>query len=194
MGERQHAETELLLALKAPLDPRPLLGLGYLGSEAALLALHQHLALLGTHSWSTHALRSIARINPSALDQTRLLQKLKYSPSLENPLDDPLIDLLLGLQLYFPLALLEAPVIEQVFCLLHHRKALVRSHALQTLRKLYSLPTAAQNTALDIERSQTDRIFQLICIDENPASYREAECLLRIATQTTPGISRVSSC
>lgn len=194
VAERQTAEAELLLALKAPLDPRPLLGLGYPGSEAALPTLHNLLALLGAHSWSTHALRAIAKINPSALDQTRLLHELAHGLSHENPLSDPLIDLLLGLQLYFPPVLLTVPVIEQIFCLLHHRKALVRSHALQTLRKIYLLPTAAQDTALDIERSQNDPIFQLIRVDGNPTSYHRAKRLLRIATQHAPGIPHGSFC
>ncbi|GAA4030119.1 hypothetical protein GCM10022409_12950 [Hymenobacter glaciei] len=185
--EQQEAKAELLLAVQNPLDPRPLLGLGYLSSEAALPALHRCLAVQGTHSWSTHAIRAIAQIDPAALHQTQLLHSLTYSPAHENPLSDPLIDLLLGLRLYFPLVLLESPVIEQIINLLHHPKGLVRVHALQMLREFYVFPTAAQETAQDIERSQSDPIFQLIRQDGSPLSYHEAERLLRIAAQATSG-------
>jgi hypothetical protein len=187
-AERLQAETELLLALEAPADPRPFLGLAHLGSRKALPGLHRCFATQGPHTWTTHALRAIATIAPSALDQQQLLRQLSHGRPHASPFSDPLIDVLLGLRLYFPLSLLERPVIDQIFQLMRHEKALVRSHALQTLRERYALPTAAQETAADIERSINDPVFQLIVPDRRPADYDNAIRLLRQQTEDIDSI------
>lgn len=145
-------------------------------------ALHRCFALQGPQSWKTHALRAIAKIDPTAFDQRLLLRELAHSLPHEDSFSDPLLDILLGLQLYFPLSLLERPVIEQIFRLMRHEKALVRSYSLQTLRQLYALPTAALEDAAAIERSISDPIFQLICPDGRPADYDKAIGLLRQQT------------
>ncbi|UOE34091.1 hypothetical protein MTP16_00215 [Hymenobacter monticola] len=182
-AERLQAETELLLALEAPADPRPLLGLAYLSSRKALPGLNRCFSSQSQHAWTTHALRAIAAIDPYALDQQQLLRQLAHGRPHASPFSDPLIDILLGLRLYFPLSLLERPVIDQIFQLMRHKKALVRSHALQTLRELYALPTAAQETATDLERSTNDPVFQLISPDDRPADYDSAIRLLRQQTE-----------
>jgi hypothetical protein len=171
-AERQQAETELLAALQAPTDPRAILGLGHLHSRAALPALHRSLS-----QWGSYALSAIAQIDPKALDKNRLLQELRQPP------ESPLINLLVGIRSYFTLPQLDAPLIEQVFHLLNHAEYLVRYHALQTLRQLYVLPTAALATSTNLDAVRKDLVFQLISKDGNPADYRRAEQLVRLEVQ-----------
>ncbi|WP_046244558.1 hypothetical protein [Hymenobacter terrenus] len=178
IAERGQAETELLAAVQTrPGDPRALLGLGHLRSRAALPALHNCLPF-----WATYALNAIAQIDAQALDKAQLLHELRNTTS-----EYQLIDFLVGIRAYFTLAHVGTAITAQIFRLLHHAQYLVRYHALQTLRRLYALPTAALEFSHDTEKVREDAVFQLICKDGYPAKYRQAEQLVRLEIEAAGG-------
>lgn len=138
--DRQLAEAELLDALRQRTpDPRPVVGLGHLGTRAALPLLHD--ALPGR---TLRVLQAIARIDPAALDHARVVGFLRSEP-LSWALH---IDLPLGLSRYFTPEQVGPTAVAALLALLAHPEPLVRYHNLNALRQLHSLPDDDELTAL----------------------------------------------
>ena len=87
----------------------------------------------------------------------------------------------MGLGSYFTLPQLDPRIIQQLIALLANRHYLVRSHALDTLRRFYHLPSpkdgdGARTTQADV---LSDELFCLIVPDRKPADFRRAQQLLQ---------------
>ena len=168
-ADRATAEAELCASLQADrADPRVLLGLGHLRSRAALPLLHAYMPRSGIY-----ALQAIARIDPAALDADRVLVLLRH-PKIE---ESDLYGLVIGLGSFFTLAALDPRLIMQLLALLAHRYYLVRTHALDALRKLYHLPAPKEGNGHTITRADifSDELFCLISTDQRPADFRRAQ-------------------
>ena len=164
-AERALAEQELIAGLLAPrgADARAVIGLGHLGSRAALPVLHQLLPAIGSY-----VLPAIARIDAQATDWPQLDALLHAKLS-----EYTLVDLLVGLRSGYTLTQLPPAIPASVLALLTHKDYLVRYHALATLRQLYCLPMS------DASQPKDDHIFSLICSDKKARQYREAQQLIR---------------
>lgn len=181
-ADRATAETELCDSLRTGLaDPRAILGLGYLRSRAALPLLHAYLSKAGIY-----ALEAIARIDPAALDTDRVLAIMRNSKATETQL----FDLAIGLGHYFAPTQLDPRLITQLVALLANRYFLVRNHALNALRRLYSLFDPKEHRGQTITRADvlSDTLFGLISPNSGPADFRRAQQLLQaqIATAVPP--------
>ena len=171
--DRAIAEAELCDSLRTGLaDPRAIIGLGYLRSQAALPLLHSYLSKAGIY-----ALEAIARIDPKALDADRVLRILSSSKATQ----EQLFDLAIGLGHFFTLPQLDPRLVPQLLALLANRHFLVRTHALTALRRLHLLPDpkASQSPSGTPADVRSDTLFGLICSDGNPADFRRAQQLLQ---------------
>lgn len=172
-ADRATAEAELCTVLSTGRpDPRVILGLGHLRSRAALPLLHDYLPQSGIY-----VLGAIAQIDPSALQTERLLTLLA-SPKTE---ESDLFDMAMGLGSYFTLPQLDPRIIQQLIALLTNRHYLVRSHTLDTLRRLYHLPSPKDGNGTHITQADvlSDELFCLITTDQKPADFRRAQQLLQ---------------
>jgi hypothetical protein len=169
-AERQQAAAELVAALRAgTADAHAMLGLGYLRYPDALPLLHD---CLRRGVASLYTLGAIAEINPAGLYPPLVATCLRAKSTTE----PHYIDLLMGLREYFTLPQLEPLIPPPIFNLLAHKDYLVRYHALETLRRLYSGP--AKGPLYDLERLRNDEIFGLIAKDGYFARYGKAQRLL----------------
>ena len=172
-ADRATAEAELCTVLSTGRpDPRVVLGLGHLRSRAALPLLHNYLPKSGIY-----VLGAIAQIDPTALQTERLLALMTSSKAEESDL----YGIVMGLGSYFTLPQLDPRIIQQLIALLANRHYLVRSHALDTLRRFYHLPSpkdgdGARTTQADV---LSDELFCLIVPDRKPADFRRAQQLLQ---------------
>ncbi|UOQ72556.1 hypothetical protein [Hymenobacter cellulosilyticus] len=141
-------------------DARALLGLGYLRSEEALPLLHN---LLRQGWYAQYVLGAIAAINPAGLNRTILLEVLLSSTSSKSQLMETLI----GIYSSFTLPQVGAKVGQAVLGQLTHSDYLIRYHALDALRKLYSVPSS--------DNIREDDLFSLICKKDAPGAYRHAQ-------------------
>ena len=181
-ADRHTAEAELCAALEANrADPRVLLGLGHLRSRAALPLLHAYMPRSGIY-----ALQAIACINPAALDANRVLALLRNAKMEESNL----YGLVIGLGAFFTLVQLDPRLVAQLLALLAHRYFLVRTHALDTLHRLYHLSAPKEGDGRTITRADilSDELFCLISTDKRPSDFRRAQELLQaqIAASSPP--------
>jgi hypothetical protein len=187
-ADRATAEAELCTALSTGLpDPRVILGLGHLRSRSALPLLHDYLPKSGIY-----VLGAIAQIDPAALQTERLLALMASAKTEESDL----YGMVMGLGSYFTLSQLDPRLVQQLIALLANRHYLVRSHALDTLRRLYHLPSPKDGNGTHITRADvlSDELFCLITTDQEPANFRRAQQLLRaqISALTPPPASGAS--
>jgi hypothetical protein len=187
-ADRATAEAELCTALRTGRpDPRVILGLGHLRSRAALPLLHDYLPKSGIY-----VLGAIAQIDPNAL-QTEQLLTLLTSPKIE---ESDLFGMVMGLGSYFTLPQLAPRIIQQLIALLANRHYLVRVHTLDTLRRLYHLPSPKDGDGKHTTRADvlSDELFCLIVPDRKSADFRRAQQLLQaqIAALTPPPSSGAS--
>ena len=172
--DRATAETELCDALRTGLaDPRALLGLGHLRSRAALPLLDGYLSKAGIY-----ALEAIARIDPEALDANRVLAIMRSDRASETQL----FDLAIGLGHYFTLPQLDPRLVAQLLALLANRHFLVRTHALNALRRLHLLPDPKEYQGRPITQADvlSDKLFGLISSEAGQADFRRAQQLLQV--------------
>jgi hypothetical protein len=169
-AEQATATTELLAALRAgTADARAMLGLGHLRATAALPLLHNFIR----RGWAAlYALAAIAEINPAGLYPPIVATQLRAKAST----DFQLMDLLIGLREYFTLPQIGPVIPPLIFKLLAHSEFLVRSHALDTLRRLYGVETSEE--AHDVERRMQDEIFGLIVSKGFFTNFGKAQRLL----------------
>jgi len=170
LAEREQAATELLAALRASTaDARAMLGLGHLRAAEALPLLHDYVR----RGWSAgYALEAIAAINPAGLYPPIVATQLRAKKSTEFQL----MDLLIGLREYFTLPQLGPVIPPLIFNLLTHSEYLVRYHALDTLRRLYSAMTKEEIN--DYERIKKDEIFSLLVKEGLFTNFGKAQRLL----------------
>jgi hypothetical protein len=169
-AERQQAAAELVTALRAgTADARAMLGLGHLRYPDALPLLHD---CLRRGVAALYALGAIAEINPAGLYPPLVAACLQARATTEHHS----IDLLMGLREYFTLPQLGPLIPPPIFRLLAHKDYLVRYHALETLRRLYSGP--AQGPLYNLDALRNDEIFGLIAKDGHVARYGKAQRLL----------------
>jgi hypothetical protein len=168
--EQATAATELLAALRAgTADARAMLGLGHLRAAEALPLLHDYVR----RGWSaSYALEAIAEINPAGFYPPIVAAQLRSKTSTEIQL----MDLLIGLREYFTLPQIGPVIPPLIFKLLTHSEFLVRTHALDTLRRLYG--SLAKEETLDLERIRADEIFGLIAHRGFFTSFGKAQRLL----------------
>lgn len=169
--ERQQAAAELVAALRAgTADARAMLGLGHLRYPDALPLLHN---CLRRGVAALYALGAIAAINPAGLYPPLVAACLRAKATTEHHY----IDLLMGLREYFTLPQLGPLIPPPIFKLLAHRDYLVRYHALETLRRLYS--GAPQGPLYDLDKLRNDEVFGLIATKGGYfARYGKAQRLL----------------
>ena len=172
-ADRATAETELCTVLSTGRpDPRVILGLGHLRSRAALPLLHNHLPKSGIY-----VLGAIAQIDPAALQTARLLTLLA-NPKID---ESDLYGIVMGLGSYFTLPHLDLRIIQQLIALLANRHYLVRVRTLNTLRRLYHLPSPKDGDGTHTTQADvlSDELFCLIVPDRKPTDFRQAQQLIQ---------------
>lgn len=187
-ADRATAEAALCTALSTGRpDPRVILGLGHLRSRAALPLLHAYLPKSGIY-----VLGAIAQIDATALRTERILALLG-NPNIP---ESDMYGIVMGLGSYFTLPQLDPCIIHQLTGLLASRHYLVRYHTLDTLRRLYHLPSPKDGNGTLTTRADVlrDELFGLITHDQQPADFRRAQQLIQaqIAALTPPLASGAS--